>query len=203
MVSITACWKKLPDLCLALIVGFWLLACGSASAAEIEISSAQLTAVDDGYAVSADFSFELSARLEEAVAKGVVLPFVVEFEISRPRWYWFDEKLQNRQMHIRLSYHALTRQYRVSTGGLHQSFSSLSEALRVLSRIRNWLVIDRGLAEKLGLRAGEPYQATLRMKLDISQLPKPFQIVAVGSRDWILSSEWKTWPLTLPAGEPR
>lgn len=203
MASITACWKKPLDLCRALIVGFWLLAGGSALAAEIEISSAQLTAVEDGYAISADFSFELSARLEEAVAKGVVLPFLVELEISRPRWYWFDEKLQYRQMNIRLSYHALTRQYRVSTGGLHQSFSSLSEALRVLSRLRNWLVIDRNLAEKLGLKAGEPYQATLRMKLDISQLPKPFQIVAVGSRDWILSSEWKTWSLTLPAWESR
>ncbi|MGE5386158.1 MAG: DUF4390 domain-containing protein, partial [Betaproteobacteria bacterium] len=138
----------------------------------------------------------------EAVTKGVVLHFLVEFELTKPRWYWLDDKLLSRQLNIRLSYHALTRQYRVSTGGLHQSYATLSEALRVVSRLRNWLVIERG-AEKPALRIGETYQAALHIKLDISQLPKPFQIAAVGSRDWNYSSEWKTWQLALPALEAR
>ena len=48
-------------------------------AAEIEITNPQITAGEDGFAVSADFSFELNERLEEAVTKGVVLYFVTEF----------------------------------------------------------------------------------------------------------------------------
>jgi len=169
-----------------------------ALAAEIEITNPQIVASDDGYVVSADFSFELNERLEEAVTKGVVLYFVADFEMTRPRWYWLDEKLVSRSQTYRLSYHALTRQYRLSTGGLHQSFDSLSDALRVLSRLRNWLVIDKG-AEKAGVRAGDTYTAALRMRLDINQLPRPFQISALGNKDWSLASDWKVWQATLPA----
>lgn len=166
-------------------------------AAEIEIANPQITASEDGFVVSADFAFELNERLEEAVSRGVVLYFVTEFEMTRPRWYWLDEKVVSRSQTQRLSYHALTRQYRLSRGGLHQSFDTLSEALRVLSRLRNWLVID-GRGEKAGVQAGDNYMAALRMRLDINQLPRPFQISALGNRDWSLASDWKVWQATLP-----
>lgn len=166
-------------------------------AAEIEIANPQIAASEDGFVVSADFGFELNERLEEAVTRGVVLYFVTEFEMTRPRWYWLDEKVVSRSQTQRLSYHALTRQYRLSRGGLHQSFDTLSEALRVLSRLRNWLVID-GRGEKAGVQAGDTYMAALRMRLDINQLPRPFQISALGNRDWSLASDWKVWQATLP-----
>ena len=167
-------------------------------AAEIEIANPQITASEDGFVVSADFSFELNERLEEAVTKGVVLYFVTEFEMTRPRWYWLDEKVVSRNQTHRLSFHALTRQYRLSKGGLHQSFDTLSEALGVLSRLRNWGVID-GRAEKPVVQAGDTYMAALRMRLDINQLPRPFQIAALGNKDWNLASDWKVWQATLPA----
>ncbi|MGE5472183.1 MAG: DUF4390 domain-containing protein [Bacteroidota bacterium] len=164
-------------------------------AAEIEISAPQIAAGDDGYVLSADFAFDLNPRLEETVTRGVVLYFVADFELSRPRWYWLDEKVVSRSQTYRLSYHALTRQYRLSTGALHQSFSTLSEALRMLSHLRNWVVIDKG--DKT-VKVGEPYQAALRLRLDITQLPRPFQISALGNKDWSLASDWKTWPVSLP-----
>ena len=166
-------------------------------AAEIEIANPQIAASEDGFVVTADFGFELNERLEEAVTRGVVLYFVTEFEMTRPRWYWLDEKVVSRSQTQRLSYHALTRQYRLSRGGLHQSFDTLSEALRVLSRLRNWLVID-GRGEKAGVQAGDTYMAALRMRLDINQLPRPFQISALGNRDWSLASDWKVWQASLP-----
>lgn len=168
-----------------------------ALAVEIEIANPQITASEDGFVVSADFGFDLNERLEEAVSRGVVLYFVTEFEMTRPRWYWLDEKVVSRSQTQRLSYHALTRQYRLSRGGLHQSFDTLSEALRVLSRLRNWLVVD-GRGEKAGVQAGDTYMAALRMRLDINQLPRPFQISALGNRDWSLASDWKVWQATLP-----
>lgn len=165
--------------------------------AEIEVATPQISAGDDGYVLSADFNFELNQRLEDAVSKGLMLYFVAEFELSKDRWYWLDEKLASRSQIYRLSYHALTRQYRLSTGGgLHQSFASLSEALAVLSRLRHWVVIDK--ADK-SVRAGEPYQAALRLRLDIAQLPKPFQLTSLGNKDWSLSSDWKIWQANLPA----
>jgi hypothetical protein len=128
-----------------------------------------------------------------------VLYFVVEFEINRPRWYWLDEKLASRSQTFSLSYHALTRQYRLSTGGLHQSFSTLSGALAVLSRLRNWLVVERG---DKSLRPGDVVPAALRLRLDLNQLPRPFQITALGNKDWNLASDWKTWTATIPPPVP-
>jgi hypothetical protein len=165
--------------------------------AEIEITNPQISVSDEGYVLSADFTIELNQRLEDAVTKGLMLHFVADFELTKGRWYWFDEKLIVRSQQYRLSYHALTRQFRLSSGGgLHQSFSSLTEAMAVLSRLRNWVVIDK--TEK-AVRAGEPYQAALRLRLDIAQLPKPFQVSSLGNKDWNLSSDWKTWPVSLPA----
>ena len=197
-VSSTVALKKLLE---RLRVGFLALLAllpVLALAAEIEVVNPQITAGEDGYVVAADFEFELSDRLDEAVTRGLVLHFVADFEMTRPRWYWLDEKLVSRSQTYRLSYHALTRQYRLSTGGLHQSYESLSGALRALSRLRNWLVIDKG-AEKAGVRPGETYTAALRLRLDINQLPRPFQIAALGNKDWSLASDWKVWQAILPA----
>lgn len=191
----TAFSKRMPER-LRHLLSLLLFLPMLAWAAEIEIANPQILAGDDGYVVSADFRFELTPRLEEAVNKGVALYFVVDFEMTRGRWFWFDEKLVSRSQTHNLSYHALTRQYRLSTGGLHQSFSSLSEALAVLSRLRHWAVIDKD--DKL-VQAGDSYHSALRMRLDFNQLPKPFQISALGNKDWNLSSDWKHWVATLPA----
>lgn len=202
MVSFTVCLRNVPDR-----LRHWLFllifAPVLAWATEIEVINPQLTAAEDGYLLSADFRFELTPRLEEVVNRGVTLYFVADFELRKARWYWLDDRLVARSQSFRLYYHALTRQYRLSTGGLHQSFASLSEALRMLSRLRNWQVIEA--ADKL--KAGETYEAGLRMRLDTSQLPRPFQMTALGNKDWSLASDWKTWMATLPplpvAGEAR
>ena len=194
MASTTACSPSLFERLRRWLAALAFLLPALAWSAEIEIANPQLAAGEDGYVLAADFNFDFNARLEEAVTRGVVLHFVADFELTRPRWYWFDEKVAVRSQTYRLSYHALTRQYRLSTGGLHQSFATLSEALRVLSRLRNWVVIDKG-----GAQSGEPYVAALRMRLDLNQLPRPFQIAALGNKDWSLASDWKTWQATLPA----
>ncbi len=207
MASFTACSRSAPERRLAEWLRHWLLAflvlpC-LAWGGEIEVTNPQLQPADDGYVLSADFRFDLNPRLEEAVTKGVVLHFVADFELTRKRWYWLDEKLAARSQTYRLSYHALTRQYRLSTGGLHQSFTTLGEAVQVLSRLRNWLVIERG---DKAVKPGESYDAAVRLRLDVTQLPRPFQITALGNKDWSLSSDWKSWPVDLaplPAAEAK
>jgi hypothetical protein len=182
--------RLLVSLLLALALGWY----ASARADNIEIHHISLEGNDEGYALDADFQIDLNPRLEEAVDKGVPMYFEVEFELTRKRWYWFDERPVSKQLMLRLSYHALTRQYRVSSGALYQSFSSLPEALRVLSRVRSWQVLERS-----ELDAGTEYQAELRMRLDVTQLPKPFQLNALTSRDWNLASEWRRWPFRVKA----
>ena len=161
---------------------------------EIEVGDARLSAAEEGVILAADFAFELGPRLVEVVTNGVPLYFVVEFELTRPRWYWFDEKTAARRLQLRLSYHPLSRQYRLSTGVLQQNYPALEDALKVLRRVRNWLVVDRsvGLAEA-------SYEAAVRMRLDVAMLPKPFQLSAMTSRELNLESAWRRFTFRPPA----
>ena len=166
-----------------------LALCASVAVAdEIEVRATELAATDEGIVFNGDFDFELTARLEEALGKGVPLYFLVEFECHRPRWYWLDERIGAAGLNLRLSFHALTRTYRLSTGTLHRSYPTLAEALNALSRVREWLVLPRG-----ALRPDTTYNAYVRMRLDTAQLPKPFQVSALANREWTLSSAWKRW----------
>lgn len=160
------------------------LAACAAHADEIEVRGVALRATEEGLMLDADFAFELTPRLAEVVANGVPLYFRVEFELIRRRWYWFDDKTAVRRLQVRLSYHALSRQYRLSTGLLQQNFATLEEALNVLRRVRNWLVVERSVP-----LSGD-YEAALRMRHDVSLLPKPFQLSALTARDLHLDSAW-------------
>jgi hypothetical protein len=175
---------------LGILLAAAAFAAAPAVAEEIEVGAAQLVGSDEGIVLNAAVTLDLTARLEDVLAQGVPLHFVVEFECLRPRWYWLDERIGVATLTARLSFHALTRSYRVSTGTLHQSFPTLEEALRALGRVREWLVLPPG-----ALQQGTTYKVYVRMRLDVSQLPKPFQVSALANRDWSIASAWKEWQL--------
>lgn len=183
--------KRFKRILLLLVLSAYSLV---AAGEGIDIRRASVDVGDEGYVVNADFNIELRSRQEDAINNGLSLYFLVEFEVTRSRWYWLDEKLVSQQLRLRLTYQPLTRQYRLSSGALHQNFSSMEEMLRTLSRVRSWLIPGSP-----DLLTGESYMGALRMRLDLSQLPKPFQVDALTSRDWTLSSDWKRWPFTLSA----
>lgn len=164
---------------------------------EIQIEQVRIDATEAGFVLDADFEFELNSRLEEALKIGLSLYFVVELEVSRGRWYLWDERLVQKSQSIRLWYHALTRQFRLSGGPLSQNFATLAETQRALARLRSWTIADRGT-----LLPGYTYICYLRMRLDNSQLPRPLQVSVQGNRDWSLASSWYRWTY-LPAAEER
>jgi hypothetical protein len=188
------CCKSRPNalaLCRSLAGAVLLLFALQAGAAEIGVKHAEITPGEESWLLDAEFGIELGPRLEEVVSRGVALYFVAEFTLTKARWYWMDEHVAGGTQTWRLSYNALTRQYRLSSGALHQNFDSLNEALRVLARLRNWAVAD-----KAQLKAGEPYNVALRLKLDLTQLPKPFQVTSIGNKDWNVTAEVKRWSFT-------
>ena len=172
---------------LALLVPF--LFGQAAHASDARIVRAEIVRGDgSGYVLNADIDIELNPRLADAVRRGVSLYFTTELRIERPRWYWLNEVAVDRSLEYRLSYHAITRSYRLSIGSFHQSFEKLEAAVNTMQRVRNWQV-----AEVDQVVAGVSHEAALRFRLDTSQLPKPFQVTAIGSRDWNLGTDWVTW----------
>ena len=179
-------------LCILLVLG---LGTGTAYAEGIKIKSVELERADNDWLLNATFQIELSPGLEDAVQKGVVLYFQTEFDLTRSRWYWFDEKSILVQKQARLSYQPLTKQYRISSEGFTFSAPTITEALQVIGSIGGWRVLDNTQIDP-----SKAYTAGLKMSLDLSKLPKPFQVNALNNRDWNVSSEWLHFPSN-PAGQ--
>jgi hypothetical protein len=193
----TRCCRRLERL--GALLALWLAATAAivtllgapAGAQGIEVRKPTVTIEDNAFLLDAQFDITLTPTLEEAVNKGVPIYFLLEFELIRPRWYWFNDRVVSFQQSYRLSYNALTRQYRLGVGHLYQNFATLPEALEVMSRVRKRQDIQPGSVGK-----DTTYTAALRFRLDTSQLPKPFQLSALGSSQWQVSSDWFRWTVT-------
>lgn len=167
-----------------------LFSCAQALAASsnIEIRAVELKAIGENYRLGADLEISFDEDIEEAVNKGVELNFLYEFQLVSPRTFWFDNEIVTITKNIKVSYHALSRQYLVSDDGRQTSHEILSEAMIELMQIEDWKVVKKSLIEE-----GDEYIATLLVRLDQGKLPKAIQVDAIGSDDWNLISEIFEW----------
>lgn len=228
MVFITQFWKSAaPDvgvlrdrarfwghfwavLAIGLTLGLgWLAPAQSATA---QLTQLRTEGTEDGLYLNAAVAFELPHVVEDALLKGIPLFFVVEVDIYRDRWYWTDPRVAGAARTIRLAYQPLTRRWRVNIGSgliggpssglrasFNQNYETLPEAMSAVQRVARWKVADI-----TDLRAGHKHNLVFRFKLDLSQLPRPFQIGVAGQRDWSIDIE-TTQPLQLqtqPQPEP-
>lgn len=159
---------------------------------DVDITHASIEAGESGYKLAASFAFDLNHDLEDAVQHGMPLYFTTRIELTRPRWYWFDQKAVVAKQTIRLGFDVLTRRYQVSiNGGVMSHWPTLDEALLLIRRPSRWVVAQRG-----ALQPGETYNVKLSMGMDPDYLPKPIQVNALNNKDWSLSSSKKTFPYT-------
>lgn len=177
-------WLKALALTLALW-GALFMASAPARAAEISALSAERTA--EGVVVSAQVRIDLPPLLDDALQKGIPLFFVAEAVVQRDRWYWTDKEVARASRYLRLSYHPLTRRWRLlvsnspfgnSGTALAQTFESREEALAAVERIAGWKI-----AEPAEVDGAPRFTLTLRFRLDLAQLPRPLQIGALGQDD--------------------
>lgn len=171
-------------LCCQLLLVF---ACTANAADGVEITRARIELAEDGYRLNAAYAFELNHSLEDAIQHGVKLFFTTEVELTRPRWYWYDDRAVSQRQTFRIWYNVLTRQYQVGlVGGMQQSFATLDDAMILIRRPSRWLIAQRG-----ALKPGETYDVTLRMFMDRERLSKPIQISANTNKQWQLESKDK------------
>jgi len=163
----------------------------SARADVVPVKAAELRVDEGDVLLSAEFDLALTPTLEEALQKGIPLYFTIEFDLTRARWYWVDEKIAEWSITYRVSYSSLTRQYRVASGPLGQTFASLDDVERFIGRVS-----PRPVVRADALIKGVRYEAALRIRLDVTQLPKPFQVNALALREWQLASDWQRWSFT-------
>lgn len=167
-----------------------VFACATAQAAdEIDITLAKIEATEEGYRLGANYAFDLNRDLEDALQHGVKLYFTTEIELTRPRWWWRDDRAVSSKRTVSISYDVLLRQYYVSMGGsVQQTFQTLDEAMFQIRRPGRWVIAPKG-----ALKHGESYEVTLRMYMNRDLLQKPLQVNAFSNSDWHLASNRKTF----------
>jgi hypothetical protein len=175
-------------------VACWALVFCAAVLAEpppAEISQLRAERGDEGVLLSANIKFDLPGVIDDALAKGIPMFFVAEAVLFRDRWYWYDKQMAAAERHMRLSYQPLTRRWRLVVSptpignsglALGQTFDTREEALAAVQRISHWKIADAADIDR-----DERYNVDFRFRLDVSQLPRPFQIGALGQADWNIS----------------
>lgn len=161
-------------------------------ASTVELADMRTERSDGALVLHATLNLELGHPVEEALIKGVPIYFVAEAEVLRDRWYWYDRKLASVTRYYRLVYQPLTRRWRLNVSdepltsaglgsSISQSFETLQDALGTVRRQSGWKLAD--LSE---LEPDARHNLNYRFRLDVAQLPRPFQIAAGSQADWSL-----------------
>ena len=189
------------------VCAFVLLFCQTSRAAEL--TQFNVERVDDGVYLSAIVRFDLPTVVEDALLKGIPMFFVAEADIYLNRWYWADKRVASATRTIRLSYQPLTRRWRVNIvsglinnsaglrATLNQNYDTLPEALSAVQRLSRWRIADNTEVE-----LDVAHKLEFSFSLDLSQLPRPFQIGVAGQRDWTISAQHNE-RLLLGAARPK
>jgi hypothetical protein len=150
-------------------------------AAAAELATFEVQRTDDGLQLNYAVNFELPKGADEALSKAVPLYFVAEADVFRDRWYWRDKRVAQASRVWRIVFQPLTFTYRVTFGGLSQSYTSRAEALAAISRNARWKIAEPGQIEE-----GSKHYVEFNYRLDTTLLPRPMQIGISGQPDWTL-----------------
>jgi len=171
-------------LCCALWLG---LAAPAAWAQAIDVLDLKARRDEAGVSLDYQLRVALPPAVEDAALRGVPIYFSAQAALLRSRWYWRDERVARVSREWRVSFQPLTSTWRVSQGGLGQTFASLAEALSATTRSTGWRIADAHEVEPDSRNYIE-----FAWRLDTSQLPRPMQIGLGGiggTNDWSLGVE--------------
>ncbi|MDA1331556.1 MAG: DUF4390 domain-containing protein [Proteobacteria bacterium] len=156
----------------------------------IVVQSVKLEQQDATFSLNATFNIDLSPIIQNALHKGVTLPFVLDFNVIRQRWNVWDQTVVEASLPYRLSYNVLTRQYliRDKLRERDASFNTLEQALDAAGSIVDLVVFNvEQLVPKID------YEAQVRLRLEAGALPSALQLEALESDKWEVSSPWYRW----------
>ena len=185
--------RYLKKIKLSILFSFWIILFSSSSIIAADnsliIKTAEINSQFEAYFLNADFDLFFNDDLDEAIRKGIPVNFIIEFELKKPRKYWFDEEVTKKTKEILLSYHALSKQFILAESENRLiAFDNLTQAKNELKRIKNWRIFDKSQVDDT-----EKYWAYLQVKLDQTKLPKQLQADITSNQEWQLASKKFQW----------
>ncbi|MCK9515621.1 MAG: DUF4390 domain-containing protein [Ottowia sp.] len=176
----------------ALVLGLGGLDRAAAQASSLDQLQVQRT--DDGLLLYAEMRLQLARPVQTALRSGIPVYFVARATVLRERWYWADEQLAAAARYTRISYHPLTRRWRLNvssqpisstalgTGLSSRYFDTLDEILAATGHIAGWQVADAADLLEDGRQILE-----FDFRLDTSRLPAALRVGATREAGWRLS----------------
>jgi hypothetical protein len=172
---------------LALALAGLLLGLIAAPARAMELVRLEAQRQEAGVALGFETRFDLPPSVEDALQRGVALHFSAEAVLMRARWYWRDKEVARTSRTWRIAYQPLTFSYKVSQGGLSQTYRTLGEAMRAVQRIHQWRIADP-------VPDDDRHYVEFSYRLDTDLLPRPLQIGVGNQPEWTLRTA-RTVPL--------
>ena len=185
-------WRALAVLLCGLLL--W----GAALARTPAVLQSELQRDSDSLSLTARVELIAPPPVQDALLKGVPVYFVWRAEVYRDRWYWADKRVNTQLRTLRLAYQPLTRRWRLSVAGdpaassgagglryaLHQNFDQLEDVLAVIGRVARWPIADAAQMNR-----DDRFRVEWSFRLELSLLPRPFQIGMANDPDWTIGVE--------------
>lgn len=183
---------RLAVLSLGLVGGLVGYTPAARADAFFSVGSVETRLSDGVYLLDANIDYRFSGSLSDALHNGVDLVIETELEVVRERNWWGDETIASLIQRYRIGFYALSRLYVVQNlnTGVQTSFTTLSGALFSIGNVRGFPLIDASLLED-----GRVYEAALRTRLAVDELPLPLRIRGYMSDEWRPASDWYRWSL--------
>ncbi len=167
---------------------------GFAAQAAFQVTRISPRVAGDTLVLSGTLELGLTAKVEEALSKGIPIEVTIDIGLYRKRPVIWDRRVQTWVIRRTISYHALARQYLVaghrSDPDSVESFTSLQAALASMGALEEVrLPLDTPPS------GGNTYYVGVRASLDVEALPAPLRPVAYTSLAWHLNSGWTEWYL--------
>ncbi len=144
---------------------------------------------EDEYRLNATIDFKLSPIAKEALQKGIALSWIVTIKVQKEGVLW-DSTIRVIELSYQIRNHALLNLYSVKKASESHMFSTLTAALKSMSKIRKLVVIDAQ-----SLQIDERYHMTIKVQFNREELPVPLRPMSYFNPQWMLSSDWSVWQL--------
>jgi hypothetical protein len=200
MVSFMLFWTRqlsgtrLTAVALLAASALWVSVCAQAATYDVSLQRD-----GDGLYINVSSSWQPSLSVVDALRRGIPMNFIMQAQVLKPRWYWWDKSVHTTTRSSRVAYQPLTRQWRISAStvssdevvgltSLHQHVDNLDTALALISRVKHWRIASASmLGDAQGAKEASDIQVRFTFKLDLSALPRPFQIGVTDNPDWSLN----------------
>ena len=144
----------------------------------------------DQYLITANIQYQLGKEIQEALDHGISLQIDIQLHARQQRdWIW-DTTVKFKTLSYLLEHHPLSGHYQVTNlNNYHRKhFQNLESAIEYIGSIRNIYLFNRSK-----LIPEKNYQARIRSRLNIQNLPAPMRLLAYFSPEWNLACSWYEW----------